>query len=509
MGTNMDWLAALDLDQASKNVRIDIAGDWYRDPWGWPEIKWALKKQREIFVQRLNSQGVWRAHAIDVPKENFSTRPAIVMDPIDRLVYQAMVDRLSVDLIGTQKPWAYGWRLPPSDPGRGVYARNDFQWQNFLGQVVGLADWFDCGLKTDVVSFFASIKVDRLADAISSRSGTGKVQDRTLDMISSWSRIPGRAGLPQRSFASAVLANMYMRPIDDVLEHHGAVTGWWKIIAPGGAACRWMDDIWLFGSDPSRLRQAQIDIESVLRELGLNLNLGKTDVLEGERLTEEAQQMEHSAVDAGLKADPVDTAPLDELIDTLLESPEQASRTSVRFISKRMRDHQQFTRVQDLVEQTHRMPHAADHLARLFRHSGAWHDLDEWYEDYAKGEWAMIPWSVAQLGILFPHDEYYERTATFFAETLSTGSAPLPFTAMAAQRLAAWDPDTARVAIREAAKGAQHPLVRRTLAFAALVCDEERPFVRGLLDEFEENAITKSMFESRNFKVPKVMDDFN
>jgi len=174
-----------------------------------------------------------------------------------------------------------------------------------------------------------------------------------------------------------------------------------------------------------------------------------------------------------------------------------------------MRDHQEFDRVHDLVEQAHRMPHAADHLARLFRHSGAWHDLDEWYENYARGEWAMIPWSVAQLGTLLPADEYYERTADHFAEASGSGQAPLPFTAVAAQRLAAWDPDTARVAIREATKTAQHPQVRRTLALAALASGEERPFVRGLLDEFGENAITRTMLEDKNFKPPKVVNDFD
>lgn len=505
----MDWLAALDIDQALTNVGIDTKGDWYRDPWGWPELRWITKKKPETIVQRLNSSGVWRAHPIDVPKENFGTRPAIVMDPVDRLAYQALVDRLSIDLVGTQKQWAYGWRLPPTDPERGVYARNDYQWQNFLSQLVGLANLFDYALKADVVSYFASIDLDGLADAIDARSGTGKVQERILDLIDSWGHIPGRAGLPQRSFASAVLANMYLRPIDDVLQHHGAVSGWWKTFAPGGAACRWMDDLWLFGNDPARLRHAQVEIEQALRGLGLNLNSGKTDVLEGERLVAEAQQMEHSAVDDALQSEPRDNEPLNDLVDLLLASPEHASRTSVRFASTRMREHEEFDRVNEFVEQAHRMPHVADHLARLFRDSGVWHELDEWYEDYAKGEWAMIPWSVAQLGTLFPVDEYYERTAHHFAEVLSSGQAPLPLTAVAAQRLASWDSDTARVAIREAAKTAQHPLVRRTLALAALASDEERPFIRGLLDEFEENSITSAMLEDRSFKPPKVLNDFD
>jgi hypothetical protein len=241
----------------------------------------------------------------------------------------------------------------------------------------------------------------------------------------------------------------------------------------------------------------------------MNLNSAKTDVLEGDMLVTEAQQMEHSAVDAALKAEPRDATPLGELVDMLLTSPEHASRTSVRFVSTRMRVYEEYDRVYELVEHAHRMPHAADHLARLFRHSGVWHDLVEWYEDYADGVWAMIPWSVAQLGTLFPVDEHHERTADHFAAVLNSGRAPLPLVAVAAQRLAAWAPDTARAVIREAATTAQHPLVRRALALGALASGDERPFIRRLLDEFEENAITREMLEARNFKPPKVVGDFD
>jgi hypothetical protein len=95
----VDWLKALDLERAVRNVEADVRGDWYRDPWGWREATWALKRSPEVYVQRLNSSGVAAAFPIDVVKENFGTRPAMVMDPVDRVIYQAMVDRLSVELI--------------------------------------------------------------------------------------------------------------------------------------------------------------------------------------------------------------------------------------------------------------------------------------------------------------------------------------------------------------------------------------------------------------------------
>ena len=30
----IDWLSALDLKQAVENIKNEIPGDWYQDPWG-------------------------------------------------------------------------------------------------------------------------------------------------------------------------------------------------------------------------------------------------------------------------------------------------------------------------------------------------------------------------------------------------------------------------------------------------------------------------------------------
>jgi hypothetical protein len=124
----VDWLRAVDLDRALANCRYDLIGDWYRDPWGWPEMTWALSNA-QVVIQRLDAAGVRASVAIDVPKTNFATRPALVFDPLDRLCYQALVDAVSVQLIASLPPWAYGTRLSRVDPKRGFYTiRNEWAW---------------------------------------------------------------------------------------------------------------------------------------------------------------------------------------------------------------------------------------------------------------------------------------------------------------------------------------------------------------------------------------------
>lgn len=46
----MDWLAALDFERALKNVRTDIGGDWYRDPWNWCELDWLVPDRLDAYA---------------------------------------------------------------------------------------------------------------------------------------------------------------------------------------------------------------------------------------------------------------------------------------------------------------------------------------------------------------------------------------------------------------------------------------------------------------------------
>jgi hypothetical protein len=512
----MDWLKVLDFDRALRNCHFDMLGDWYRDPWGWVEADWCVKNQPDLLVARLNSSGVRRAAKLDVAKENFGIRPAIVMDPLDRVIYQALVDRLSPDLSKGMRPWVYGWRLDRTGPQRGDYLHNGSEWTSFLATLTGQADIQQCVLKTDVVSFFASVKLERLFEQVVRRCGSSRVVERLFDLLHGWSSMAGRSGLPQRSAASAMLANLYLSPVDDVLDYYGSIGELLQPVpspreAPERRVARWMDDVWLFGEDPGSLRRAQIDVQDALRDLGLNINLAKTAVLEGTDVAVEAKQAEHSAVDGALldHASAERLGPLNELVDRLLARPETASRTSVRFVTTRVREHEIFQRVSDFAEHADRMPHVADHLARLFRDSSYWREMTDWYVDYQGGPWGTIDWSTAQFGTMFPASASADvgMLKEHLAQRLASVTT-LPVLSLAAQRLASWEPKLARVAIREAAKHADSPLHRRTLALAALGADEEPTYVRSLLSEFEENQVTVAMLADQNFKPPKVRSDF-
>ena len=500
----VNWLDALDFNQALVNVQRDVLGDWYRDPWDWRELSWLVPRHvSDYALPRLNSAGVKRSARLDVAKENFAIRPAVVLDPLDRLVYQALVDSLSVRLIGSLPPWSYGWRLPRKTPKRGVYSGNDEEWESFRSHLTRLAIYDRAALATDVVSFFSSIPEDALTEQIIAL-GANEPAQRLAEMVSAWYLTTGR-GLPQRSAASAALAHMYLGPLDDILLRFNTIPPGGRSLIPEGRALRWMDDIWLFGRSMSSLREAQVAIQAGMRELGLEMNFGKTQVIYGEEMVNAVFKIEHSAVDAALNADDPDVAPLNELIDEVLEAPELAERTSIRFMATRMRETEYYDRIDDLAGVVERMPHAADHLARLFRASGQWIAMQDWYAGYARRWRDRLPWTVGQLGTMFPSGSPVSAVvADLFSEVVETANAPLPLLSVASQRLSAWRPADARVLLREAANKESHPIARRTLALSAVHAGEVRNVIRQMLQQDEENALVLAMLEDTKFSARAV-----
>src|SRR5258708_31389053 len=158
----IDWLNALNPGRTMHNLRVDITGDWFRDPWGWPEYDYVLDGHLDQLGARARATGTRRVAKIDVPKENFGIRPAVVLDPIDRMLFQGLVDMNTSKLIGKLSPWVHGWRLRREDPKSGDYSPNDAEWGLHRGQLKISALFSDFALTTHIVSSFPSIPLHRL-----------------------------------------------------------------------------------------------------------------------------------------------------------------------------------------------------------------------------------------------------------------------------------------------------------------------------------------------------------
>jgi hypothetical protein len=146
---SIDWAKILNPVRAVENLRQEMTGDWYRDPWGWPEYEFLLDGNLHWLTVRANSNVLRRVMQIDVPKENFGIRPAVIIEPLDRVLYQSLVDAVSKDLIGDLPSWVHGWRLDRSEPLLGEYAPNDYEWKKYRGHLKGAAPRRMCPVPGD------------------------------------------------------------------------------------------------------------------------------------------------------------------------------------------------------------------------------------------------------------------------------------------------------------------------------------------------------------------------
>jgi hypothetical protein len=499
---SVDWAKTLDLDQAVANIRLEFPGDWYRDPWDWPELGYVVRHASEIVFDNCTAAGARAAALVDVPKENWGARPAVVLDIVDRVTYQALADRLSTNLIGDLSDSVFGWRLPPTEFSPGKYSRSDLQWDNYRAHLKLLAAIYDVALVTDLTSFFASISLGAVQDAVHDRAPTNAITRRLFTFLEGVDRVPERSGLPQRSTASAVLANMLLRPIDDLLAHHATRVPLLPRYERMSFA-RWMDDMWLFVDSPGTARRAQVDLQGLAHTMGLHLNSAKTEVLEGDDVETRVREIEHSGVDHALDND--NQEPLEDLVDRVLDKPEQASRTTIRFLSKRIRDHEVRYRLDDLLSSSPRMPHGADSLSHVFRNLLPAADLEDWLISYAQSEWGAFEWSTAQFFQMLPSGSKPARAAhDLLAEVMSDGKSSLPLLAVASQRMAAWDPGEARTIARDTLRRTSHPQARRILALAALGAGETRSVIRKWLKAEPDNGVTLRMLERYGYRKPKV-----
>lgn len=498
----MDWNTALNIERAQANVMNDAFGDWYKDPWGWPEIAWVVRNQASLVEARLNSRGTMRCVKIDVPKENYVTRPALILDGLDRLVYQALVDQLSAKLIGELSSFVYGWRLSRLSPESGRYLFNAKEWDRYREHLIAFSDYFPNGLATDVVSCFASISIDTLMEDIHAVQKTNKIVDRLEDLLRGWACINGRSGLPQRSWASCVLAHFFLRPIDDVLRRH-AKSGYSLARKSGAAAGRWMDDIWIFAKEEARVRDAQLHVQEQLEERGLRINVAKTHAYSGSELNDATREIEHSAADFSL--DEMDDAgPLEEMLEKVIAKPTESARTTINFVISRIIKHELYQHVQSIVEVAQAMPHAADRVSDLVRKSGYWRNLGSWYVNYAESTWGRMSWSVYQMAHSFPADEKApKRVRDYLSNKLEQRTLPPFMLPLVAQRLSHWIPDDARQLIREVAKRTENPFELRALAYAGLACGVGRTEIRKWLGEFAESEVVLKFLDANRFKAPK------
>ena len=208
------------------------------------------------------------ATPVEIPKSSFFTRTGQLLTFADRVAYQAAVAAIAPAIDSKLTENVYSSRLAMDSKEFLLKSRDQWlQWRNdvvadvLLGRTIVI--------RTDITSFFDSIKHDLLIPELQTLPHGQLVAPRIRDMLRRWTDVPNMS-LPQGPNASRVLGNFFLSPVDEAMTVNKSV-GYF----------RYMDDIRITASSRAGAIRALRRLERECRLRGLALSSQKTRLLRG------------------------------------------------------------------------------------------------------------------------------------------------------------------------------------------------------------------------------------
>ncbi len=220
---------------------------------------------------------------VDVPKKSGLTRPGAILLPIDRLVYQLLVDMIS-EQAETQldRSRVFSHILLTDDPEFRMFRPANECWQNMQSALATLCqdNNFRYVVKTDVTCFFERIYQHNLINLLRS-SGCDSRPVNLLEKVLLAFTENDSHGILQGMFPSDFLGNYYLASLDDGLKVKDI------------PSVRYVDDLYLFYNSLPEAQKGLVNLCRLLRDEGLNLNESKTKILRTNELLAEETEIDH------------------------------------------------------------------------------------------------------------------------------------------------------------------------------------------------------------------------
>ena len=264
-GLDKKLVEKIDFDKSIERIKSDIKSDFIFAP----HLDVIYDYGSQDLIKNLKDKLITRNFqclspiTLDIPKKSRLSRPRSILLPLDRLLYQSLVDSMISEI---EK------NIDREHVFSNVYVDTPEMFENSTESYNKFRDYksensykYKYCIRMDIASYFESINQHFLINLLDSL-GIDKAILRLLeDSLSLWS-YKNSYSILQGLYGSDALGNFNLTGLDYFLKINDY------------NFCRFVDDIYIFHQEREELYKLLIDICSKLRKEGLFLNEHKTKI---------------------------------------------------------------------------------------------------------------------------------------------------------------------------------------------------------------------------------------
>lgn len=267
----------LDFNTSFRHVKYDLEYDFIQLPVELVIFESNFDDQIKYLTETIkqNKYTVKSLRKIWIPKQNFLLRPGSIPHLDDRVVFQALVDKIA-PILEAQLPSigdevVFSSRLNSDNKSDSMLLHPRDQWNGFNNKSIELCNKSTYALVSDIASYFESIDLTQLHDTLTSSGADPNYVNAIHYMLLIWA--DGRTqGIPQMLAPCSFLANVYLSQVDKVMDRLG-----YKYI-------RYVDDLRIFVPSEVSGRQALLHLSEQLKRCYLDAQASKTKLLQATEL---------------------------------------------------------------------------------------------------------------------------------------------------------------------------------------------------------------------------------